>query len=263
MANLLKPAAWRQNSVSQGLPAGSSYNIVTSYAATARIVTDVPVPTYGQSATIEFADGYMVWVCAFDENVKYLGLDAGHSGSWQSSPYACDFDGAQYLAIAVRKASNGAITPDEAGSILLSVTLAGGGAVSMNNPINLFDYDQSSSGVVGNTVGAVDPLLPADTTYKERYSAEFYPVSAGQVLKIVLDATGGQLWSCIAFYNESRKQLARPARQESANVTHSEWSATAPTNTAYAKCSARFYEDGVLRLETEADPDDSAWGGSL
>lgn len=124
MANLLEPTSWKSGTVMQNAAKGASYNNVVTGSYTGRIATIEPVPTGGSVVTLDFDEGYRVWVCAFDADVRYLGL---HSGAWQTSPCTCDFDGAEYLAVAVRKATNGAISPDEAGTVSMVVSPAGGG----------------------------------------------------------------------------------------------------------------------------------------
>ena len=134
----------------------------------------------------------------------------------------------------------------------------------ISDAIQLFAYDDSYVGWITTNIGAVDP----HTTYSLGANAERYggvrDAEPGQAFRIAIDATpnsGNYLWVAIGFYDADMRQLSRPARTSATDATHLEMEAAAPAGAVYCRPSARFYDDGELLFETEADPDESAWGG--
>ncbi|MBR2838992.1 MAG: hypothetical protein IKE55_09430 [Kiritimatiellae bacterium] len=133
----------------------------------------------------------------------------------------------------------------------------------ISDAIQIFDYADSLPGYISANIGAVDPHANPSAVQKERYGG-VRDAEPGKAFRIAIDATpnsGNYLWVAIGFYDADMRQLSRPARTSATDATHLEMEAAAPAGAVYCRPSARFYDDGELLFETEADPDESAWGG--
>ena len=104
-------------------PAGSTYDYLKDLSSSRCRSIDL-IPTYGQKVTISLSDYsvYAVCIAAFDKDGLYLGQSSGFT-TWQYADYTFNNPSVYYIACAVRRISNAAITETDLASINLQVEL--------------------------------------------------------------------------------------------------------------------------------------------
>ena len=109
----------KQGSVRESSAIGTSYDAVTNYQSTKRVVTQNPVICHGAKVTWNSSQ-YWICICYFDENLRYIGNNSQGFETWL-------FNGSHemhkypYAAFAVRRTDNADFTPQDASNLNLVV----------------------------------------------------------------------------------------------------------------------------------------------